>query len=411
MSALIYKQRFSHPNHPKTAVSNYVHIGYIATRPGAVRHENMPHGLFGKLQPGQIHAFDSWQEVARIARQISKEGKNMYRSVISFRTETAQELGLNSFSEWQQYIEQHIATLAAHNRIKTENLCWAAAFHNEKDHPHLHIVYWDKSQTIMRNFTHPEIPNRIRKQLIKDTFAYKIKEFCMQRDQFKSGITEVTDQMIEEFEAYLKQLNPKTFKAFQSRFQNEDEDSLLHFPKHHLVEPTAVKELARQLFQLREQMPKTGRLAYKLLPAEVKISVDAVVQNSLQKNHYLSQMVEDYVEAKLQLSKLYTSDPDNLKKQRRKYQDEAEKRIANRVLTSIRTIIKLEKEADISIWQTHRQYAMAEQLLLELLSRMESLFMEAQLNYDDKAKIMGGDLSKLAKKEWLLRHKDQGMER
>ncbi|MBW4085242.1 MobP3 family relaxase [Paenibacillus sp. S150] len=411
MSALIYKQRFFHPNHPKTAVSNYVHIGYIATRPGAVRHENLSHGLFGKLKPGELQVFQSWQEVARIARQISKDGKNMYRSVISFRTETALELGLTDFADWQQYIEQHIATLATHNRIKTENLCWAAAFHNEKDHPHLHVVFWDKGQTIMKNFTHPEVPNRIRKQLIKDTFAYKIKEFCASRDRFKSGITEVTDRMVEEFEAYLKQLNPKTFRAFQERFKNEDEDSLLRFPKHHLAEPAAVKRLAHRLFELRSQMPKTGRLAYKLLPPEVKIVVDELVQDLLQENRYLAQMVEDYVEAKLQLAKLYTSDPENLEKQRRKYQNEAEKRIANRILSTIRTIIKLEKEADFGIRQAHRQYTMAEQLLLGLLDLMESLSMHAGLDYDDKAKVLSGDLSKQAKKEWLLRNKDRGMER
>lgn len=411
ISALIYKQRFFHPNHPKTAVSNYVHIGYIATRPGVVRHENMSHGLFGRLRPGSLQTFDSWQEVARIARHISQEGKNMYRGVISFQTETAQELGLTHFAEWQQYMQQHISTLATHNRIKTENLCWAAAFHNEKNHPHLHVVFWDKSQAIMKNFTHPEVPNRIRKQLIKDTFAFKIKEFCAQRDQYKSGITEVTDRMIEEFEAYLKQLKPKSFKEFQQRFENEDEDSLLRFPKHHLIEPAAVNQLAHRLFELRKQMPKTGRLAYKLLPPESKKLVDELVRELLNKNRYLKQMIEDYVEAKLKLARLYTSDPEKLEKQQRKYQDEAEKRIANRILSTIRTIIKLEKEANFHIRNTQQQFAMAEQLLLKLLNLMEGLSMQAELDYDDKAKVLGIDLSKQAKKEWLLRHKDRGMDR
>ncbi|MED1800114.1 hypothetical protein [Brevibacillus porteri] len=137
MSALIYKKRFFHPNHLKTAISNYTHIGYIATRPGAVQHANKGYGLFGKIRPGTLQDFESWQEVARLARQISREGKNMYRSVISFQTEIALELGLTDFPDWQQYIEQHIATIAAQNQIKIENVCWAAAFHNEKNHPHL----------------------------------------------------------------------------------------------------------------------------------------------------------------------------------------------------------------------------------------------------------------------------------
>lgn len=411
MSALIYKQRFFHPNHPKTAVSNYVHIGYIATRPGAVRHQNMNHGLFGKLRPGELQVFTAWQEVARTAREISRQGKNMYRSVISFRKEMAQELGLTDFSAWQQYIEQHMATIAAQNNIKTENLCWAAAFHNEKDHPHLHVVFWDRQQQIMKNFTHPEVPNRIRKQLIKDTFSYKIKEFCASRDKYKSGISEITDQMVNEFEEYLKRLDPKSFQVFQRRFQDEDEDSLLRLPKHHLVEPQSVKHLAEKLFELRSQMPKTGRLAYQLLPPETKALLDMLVQDLLREKRYLAQMVEDYVQAKLDLAMLYDTDPGHIQKNRDKYQVEAEKRIVNRILATVRTMIRLEKESSFGIAQSNRQHALAEQLLLELLNLMEGMAMTAQLDYDDKAKVMGGDLSKQAKKEWMLKHKDKGMDR
>ncbi|MMZ68370.1 hypothetical protein D1872_310550 [compost metagenome] len=54
---------------------------------------------------------------------------------------------------------------------------------------------------------------------------------------------------------------------------------------------------------------------------------------------------------------------------------------------------------------------MAEQLLLELLHMMEGLAMTVQLDVDEKMKVIGGDLSKQAKKDWLLRHKDQGLER
>ncbi|WP_336101968.1 MobP3 family relaxase [Paenibacillus phytohabitans] len=415
ISALIYKQRFFHPNRPKTAVSNYVHIGYIATRPGAVRHEYLPHGLFGKMKPGSIDIFQSWQEVARIARDISKQGKNMYRSVISLRTETAMVLGLNDFEAWQQYIEQHIATLAAHNRIKTENLCWAAAFHNEKDHPHLHIVFWDKEQAIMKNFTHPEIPNRIRKQLIKDTFAFKIKEFCAERDLAKTGITNITDAILEQFEAHMKSLNPQSFRALQQRFEHEDEDSLrslLRLPKHNLTNTQAVDQLAPRLFELRQALPNHGRLAYQLLTPEAKSHIDEFVQDLLQQNPYLTKMVETYVKAKMEVAKLYSSDPAHLTKQSSKYQAEAEKRIANSILSTVRTIIKLEQASDVGIHQLERYRTWTEQLILELLSAMEQISMQAQLDFEDKVKVVfGGEWSKQAKKEWILRQKDKGMDR
>ena len=68
MSILIYKQRHRHPNQKKTPKCNYAHIGYIATRPGAVKNEGMRHGLFGKLEPGEVQEFATWQEAARLVR-------------------------------------------------------------------------------------------------------------------------------------------------------------------------------------------------------------------------------------------------------------------------------------------------------------------------------------------------------
>lgn len=411
MSILIYKQRFFHPNHPKTAKSNYCHIGYIATRPGAVKNEGMNHGLFGKLRPGDLQEFSSWQEVARLARDLSRQKKNMYRSVISFKRETALELELTDRKAWQRYIEQHISTIAAQNQISVKNLCWAAAFHNEKEHPHLHVVFWDRQQEIMKNFTHPEIPNRIRRQLIKDTFSHKIQQFCALRDQYKSGITEITDRMVSEFELYIKNLDPKSFKVFQRRFMNEDEDSLHRLPKYHLFQQSHVAALAEKLVQLRANMPKTGRLAYQLLPPAVKSMLDELVQELMQTNPYLAQMVEDYVQVKVQIAMLYDTDPERIAKYHEKYLTEAKKRIANRILGTVRTLIKVEREA--SMEQNHRiqrQY-LAEQLFVGILDMLESLIMNANMDYDDKTKVMGTELSKQARKEWYLKHRDKGIER
>lgn len=83
MSILIYKQRHRHPNYKKTPKGNYAHIGYIATRPGAVKNKGMRHGLFGKLEPGAVKEFDTWQEAARLVRELSYRRVNMYRGIVT----------------------------------------------------------------------------------------------------------------------------------------------------------------------------------------------------------------------------------------------------------------------------------------------------------------------------------------
>ena len=145
MSILVYKQRFRHPNKKDTPGANYAHIRYIATRPRVLKNEKMNHGLFGKLEPGVVTEFEDWKDVAKLSYANSKKGIVMYRSVVSFAEDTAKELLLKDQKSWQRYIENHIMTIAEKNGIKRENLQWAAAVHGEKSHPHIHVVFWDKS--------------------------------------------------------------------------------------------------------------------------------------------------------------------------------------------------------------------------------------------------------------------------
>ncbi|KNY30184.1 hypothetical protein [Pseudobacteroides cellulosolvens] len=108
----------------------------------------MRHGLFGKLYPGNLVEFETWQEVAKEVRELSYKKVNIFRSVISFTPQTAAELLLKDHKAWEDYIEKHIAVLAQKNGISLKNLSWACAHHNEVSHPHIHVVFWDKTKRL-----------------------------------------------------------------------------------------------------------------------------------------------------------------------------------------------------------------------------------------------------------------------
>ena len=83
-----------------------------------------------------MQQFESWKQIAQHIYQQSKEGKNIYRAIISFERSTTRELGLLKQADWQRYIETHIASLAEKNGIKIQNLRFACAVHDERHHPH-----------------------------------------------------------------------------------------------------------------------------------------------------------------------------------------------------------------------------------------------------------------------------------
>ena len=72
---------------------------------------------------------------------------------------------------------------------------------------------------------------------------------------------------------------------------------------------------------------------------------------------------------------------------------------------------KAEREAERRQREQERQASYyTERLICEILMALEQNAVNMGMEYDDCQKAMGGDLSKAAKKEWYLRHKDRGIE-
>jgi hypothetical protein len=271
----MYKQRFAPPADRFTPVKNYLHIGYIAMRPRSMKNEDGVHGLFGYLSPNEPCDKMPWQETARYVRQLSKQNVNIFRSIISFDRADADELGLNTQRDWRDYAEQHIHTLAEKNGINFANLGWCGAYHNESQHPHLHIAFWDKTQKIQKNYVPPKVGNDIRIALIKSTFADKIKTLYEQKKLAKDNIAGNYDKAVIDFDAFVKGLKAKDFKALKSEANIFGEGRTVNITQL-FNSDEQLAAAAEKLFALRDAIPKGGRIAYKLLPPEVKVMVDGL---------------------------------------------------------------------------------------------------------------------------------------
>lgn len=269
MSLLIYKQRFQNPNYKDTAGRNYAHVRYIATRPRGAKNEGMNHGLFGCLQPGTpLTEFQEWKNVAQLVYRNSRRHVTMYRSVISFGEDTSKELLLTDKKAWQRYIGNHIRTIAEKNGIRRENFQWAAAMHREKGHPHLHVVFWDSSDEkaqIKNPFTHPSVPDNIRRQMIKDTFAGQIRAYGEEKNRASVGMRQVSDRLADEFERHIRLLGGWKYRQLKEEYSLEAE-----LTEDFDFSEMVLNETADKVFRLKASLPPKGRIAYQLLPEELK---------------------------------------------------------------------------------------------------------------------------------------------
>lgn len=366
--------------------------------------------MFGKLEPGEVREFATWQAAARLVRELSYRRVNMYRGIISFSPETAAELGLTDHKVWEDYMERHILTLAKYNGIRVQNLQWVAAHHNERGHPHIHVVFWDKNQRAVVPFVHPSIPDKIRRQLVRDTFAEKIQAYCEEKQRAGEQLTAAAANLVDEFEQYMERLHPSEYKRLRETFGHITDDELGVASLDGVLSADGLARFIPSLFALKEKMPKKGRLAYKLLPEEVKAELDVFIDSLKTDCKYIGDLVNEYADAKCRLSMLYDSDPAHLEEQREKAVAEADKLIANKVLEAIRAMLRKDRETGSFEYAEARKAYYTERLICEILMALEQTAMSLDMEYDDRQKAMSRDLSKAARKEWYLRHKDRGME-
>lgn len=381
-----------------TAGANYANIKYIATRPRVMKNKNMKHGLFGKMEIGSIKEFEDWKEVAKAVYKNSKNNICMYRSVLSFDEETAKELMLNNQKDWQRYIENHIMTIAEKNKIKRENLQWVCAVHNEKSHPHAHIVFWDKSIRAKNPFTPPAMPNQIRKQIIKDTFKNKILELANKKDNSAKAIRAITNEMVDEFERTLK-INSKLKRKFKIDDLIEDLT----------INDKLINELSDRILNIKNAVPKGGRIAYKLLPENIKKLVDETAVYLIQNCDCLKAAVNEYIKSKIDTAQLYSTNDGYIDKMKMKYYKEAEKIISNRILSGVKMLFRLNSEMKKDEYILKQKEYCFNEIIFHSLDILCNCIYD---NYDDinkKLKI-NGDLSKEAKKELYLKNQDKGYE-
>lgn len=104
---------------------------YIATRPRSERLGT--HGLFGDAGPVSLDA---------AMDELSHYTGNVWTHIISLKREDAARLGYDNAAAWRTLLRAHRNDIAAAMNIDPRDFRWYAAFHNEGNHPHIHMMAW-----------------------------------------------------------------------------------------------------------------------------------------------------------------------------------------------------------------------------------------------------------------------------
>ncbi len=251
--------------HPEL-LSGKTYLDYIATRP-RVERIGGSHGLFSDD--------GSALELADEVRKMEAYSGNVYSVIISIKREDAERLSYNNAEKWRDIIRANKDVIAKAHGIPIDKLCWYGSFHNEKHHPHVHLMIYSKDD-IERGYLNNKGIELMRKTFGKEIFRADLQEIYDRQTQYRNLLT---SEAIEEFDALAESIklglcyNPMIVKK--------------------------VAELAGRLQSVK------GKKVYGYLPPEVKRQVDDIV-DELEKDENVKRLYDLWYLAKCEVENTYT---------------------------------------------------------------------------------------------------------
>ena len=158
---------------------------YIALRPRAERLGE--HGLFGD---------DDNVDLNRVMDELDHYTGNVWTHIISLHREDAERLGYDHAEAWRTLLRTHRNDIAAAMKIPPEDFRWYAAFHDEGNHPHLHMMAWSvkPNQAYLSKDGIQQIKSTLTNQIFRQELLHVYEQKSKSRDDL---VAEARKAMLE----------------------------------------------------------------------------------------------------------------------------------------------------------------------------------------------------------------------
>ena len=233
-NASVFITRALEENWPQVQQSDG-YMKYIATRPRAERLGD--HGLFGD---------EDVVNLEQAMRELDQYTGNVWTHIISLKRGDAARLGYDNAKAWQNLLLANRNGIAAAMSIPPNHFRWYAAFHDEGEHPHVHMMAW--STEPREAYLTREGIRKIKSTLTNQIFQHEMLHTYEQKSQSR-------DELVREARRAIRKLTQEMARSI-------------------CTEPMIEQKMA----QLAEQLETVkGKKSYGYLPKSVKKTVDEVV--------------------------------------------------------------------------------------------------------------------------------------
>ena len=206
------------------------YMEYMAERPRS-------HGLFSDKDNVDMDA---------AMKELNEYSGNVWTHILSLRREDAARLGYDNAVAWRNLIHAHRNDIAEAMKIPPNDFRWYAAFHDEGEHLHVHMMAW--SADPKHGYLSKEGIRQIKSKLTNDIFRDEMLYLYEQKSESR-------EELVREARQAMLKLARSMRKGI---CDHPDAEQLM-------------LELAARLETVK------GKKSYGYLPKQVKALVDEIV--------------------------------------------------------------------------------------------------------------------------------------
>ena len=165
------------------------YMKYIATRPRAERLGS--HGLFGDKDG---------VELDKAMAELESYTGNVWTHIISLKREDAERLGYDNARAWRNLLRAHRNDIAAAMNIPPQDFRWYAAFHDEGDHPHVHMMAWSvkPNQAYLSQDGIRQIKSKLTNDIFQQEMLHLYEQKTVSRDQLVREVRQAMRELVQQ---------------------------------------------------------------------------------------------------------------------------------------------------------------------------------------------------------------------
>ena len=254
-----------------------IYMRYIATRPRAEKHGE--HGLFG--------AEDSI-DLEKAMQEIQTHDGSVWTIIYSLRREDAARLGYDNAASWRALLRSKQADFAEAMQIPPSQLRWYAAFHDEGEHPHIHMMLW--SDDPKYGFLRKDRLLHMQSVLTNTIYADELKELYIQKDVAYKEVTEAAREVMHDLVDRMESVSEPPASIQQKLLELATELRTVSGKKQYGYLKKPLKDMVDSIVDELEKLPEVA--AYYAVWNGLRDTLEGYYKNRPRQHNPLSQQKE-----------------------------------------------------------------------------------------------------------------------